>query len=264
MLQHHIDSIENLKKYYENDEGVIAVILDGSVVKGNARPDSDIDAIVVVTEGRHEALAKEGRLAEVITGYCTYEGGYFDVKYKTKETLKRATMSASEPTRNAYEGAQTVFTKDAEIPDLVAAIGRYPEHERDKKMACFMANLKLNREYFMSCVKEDNAYMRAHLAQEVVYSVYRLVLLENRVLFPCNRRLEDTVKKCKTYPAGLLKLGAKFLKEITAENCEAFVGLFVSTTKLPFNDEINSNLTAYCKYYEDWWMDENPPFPNEW
>ena len=50
MYQHHIDSIERLKEYYRAWEGVIAIVLDGSVVKGNARPDSDIDAIVVVTE----------------------------------------------------------------------------------------------------------------------------------------------------------------------------------------------------------------------
>ena len=50
MYQHHIDSIERLKEYYRDWEGVIAIVLDGSVVKGNARPDSDIDAIVVVTE----------------------------------------------------------------------------------------------------------------------------------------------------------------------------------------------------------------------
>lgn len=264
MFQHHIDSIENLRKYYAGQEGVIAVILDGSVVKGNARPDSDIDAIVVVSEEKHRALEREGRLAEVITGYCTYEGGYFDVKYKTKELLRRAAEHASEPTRNAYYKAQTVFTTDDEIPALVEKIGRYPEHEVARKTACFMANLKLNRGYFLHCVKEENAYMRAHLAQEIVYSVYRLVLLENRVLFPCNRRLEETVRGCKTYPAGLIELGAKFLKEINVENCEAFVRTFTESTALDFNDEINSNLTAYCKYYEDWWLEENAPFPNEW
>lgn len=98
MYQHHIDSIERLKEYYRDWEGVIAIVLDGSVVKGNARPDSDIDAIVVVTEEKFAELKRENRMTEVIGGYCTYEGGYFDVKYKTKALLREAAEKASEPT----------------------------------------------------------------------------------------------------------------------------------------------------------------------
>ena len=54
---------------------MIAVVLDGSVVKGNARTDSDIDAIVVVTEDKFAELKAQNRLTEVIGGHCTYEGG---------------------------------------------------------------------------------------------------------------------------------------------------------------------------------------------
>ena len=39
MLQHHIDSIQKLKDYFIGMEGLVAIVLDGSVVKGNARPD---------------------------------------------------------------------------------------------------------------------------------------------------------------------------------------------------------------------------------
>lgn len=87
MYKHHEDSIENLINYYKDTEGVIAVVLDGSVVKGNARADSDIDAIVVVTEDKFAELKAQNRMTEVIGGHCTYEGGYFDVKYKTKALL---------------------------------------------------------------------------------------------------------------------------------------------------------------------------------
>lgn len=74
MYQHHLESAQRCKEYFAGKEGVIAVIWGGSVVKGNARPDSDIDAIVVVTEEKYAELAAQKRTAEVITGYCTYEG----------------------------------------------------------------------------------------------------------------------------------------------------------------------------------------------
>ena len=264
MYSHHLESAQKLREYFEGREGVIAVILDGSTVKGNARPDSDIDAIVVVTEETYADLAAHKRLAEVITGYCTYEGGYFDVKYKTKAILERAARYASEPTRNAYVKAQVLCSKDADIPALVDAIGRYPEHTVPEKLACFCADLQLNYGYFLHIVPEDNRFMRAHLAQEIVYSVYRLILLENRTLFPCNRRLEETVRACKKRPADILELGAALLADITRENCEAFVQAFRAETSLPVVDDVSESCSQYVKYYEDWWLENDPPFPNEW
>ena len=264
MYRHHIESAQKLREYFEGKEGVIAVVLDGSTVKGNARPDSDIDAIIVVTEEKYAELAAQNRLAEVIPGHCTYEGGYFDIKYKTKAILRRAAEHASEPTRNAYVKAQVLCTTDAEIPALVAAIERYPEHTVADKIRCFCANLQLNRGYFLNIVPEDNSYMRAHLAQEIVYSVYRLILIENRALFPCNRRLEETVRACKKRPDDILELGKAFLQEITVERCEAFVQAFWKQSDLPLNDDVSESCSQYVKYYEDWWLEQNPPFPNEW
>ncbi len=38
MYQHHLDSIEKTKEYFYGQEGVIALVLGGSVAKGNERP----------------------------------------------------------------------------------------------------------------------------------------------------------------------------------------------------------------------------------
>lgn len=264
MYPHHIESIEKLKEYFMPMDGMIAIILDGSVVKGNERPDSDIDALIVVTEEKYRELAAQNRLAEVITGRCTYEGGYFDVKYKTKSILETSALRASEPTRSAYVKARVLYSSDPDIAPLVEKIAAYPEHELQAKIRCFNADLQLNRGYFLHCVPESNAYMRAHLAQEIVYSVYRLILAENRELFPCNRRLEETVRKCSKRPADILELGAAFLKNITPETCEKFVGAFWRQSSLPLTDDVSENCSQYVRYYEDWWLEEHSPFPNEW
>lgn len=47
MYKHHEESIEKLKEYFLPMKGMIAIVLDGSIVKGNERPDSDIDALIV-------------------------------------------------------------------------------------------------------------------------------------------------------------------------------------------------------------------------
>ena len=82
MYQHHEESLKIMEKMFREREGVIALVFGGSVAKGMERPDSDLDGMVIVTDACYEELAKENRLAEVIPGHCTYEGGYFDVKIR--------------------------------------------------------------------------------------------------------------------------------------------------------------------------------------
>ncbi len=38
MYPHHAQSIQNLKEYFMSMQGMIAIVLDGSIVKGNERP----------------------------------------------------------------------------------------------------------------------------------------------------------------------------------------------------------------------------------
>ena len=99
MYQHHKESIENLKNYFADREEVIAVIFGGSVAKGCERPDSDLDAMVVITEEEYEIRQRGNRTAQTIEGHCTYEGGYFDIKYMTKQFLADAAERGSDSPR---------------------------------------------------------------------------------------------------------------------------------------------------------------------
>lgn len=97
MYKHHEESIEKLKEYFLPMKGMIAIVLDGSIVKGNERPDSDIDALIVVTEETYAELAAQNRLAEVIPGHCTYEGGYFDSNTRRKRSWKKRRNMRANP-----------------------------------------------------------------------------------------------------------------------------------------------------------------------
>ena len=200
-------------------------------------------------------------MAEVIPGHCTYEGGYFDIKYKTKAILQQSALHASEPTRNAYVKAQVIYTTDAEIEQIVPRISAYPEHEVKDKIACFNANLQLNRGYFLQCVPESNAYMRAHLADEIVYSVYRLILIETACSSPATAGWKRRWKSAAAARRTILRLGAKFLREITAENCEAFVQAFWKQTSLPLSEDVSENCSQYVYIMKIGGCASAPPSP---
>lgn len=262
MYQHHKDSLEILVGYFKEKEEVIAIVFGGSVAKGMERPDSDLDAMVVVTPEEYERRKASGTLTEAITGKCTYEGGYFDIKYMTKEYLEAASQKGSEPTRNSFLCAKVLYSKDPEIEEIVNHIPVFQKEEMPDKQLSFYSALMLNYHYFWKDCKPEG-YMKIHVMSEIIYMVYRMILQENEVLFPSNRRLEETVDKLENKPKDIVKLGLKFAETGVDVDCEAFVSKFLNWTSYQAPSDISRILTRYTEDYETWWKRPRP-LVNEW
>ena len=262
MYRHHEESLEIMRRYFEEKPEVIALIFGGSVAKGNERPDSDLDAMVVIEDAAYEERVHTRTAVETISGLCTYEGGYFDVKYMTKDYLRAAADHASEPTRNAFVGCRVLFSRDPEIEGIVARIPVFQEREREEKMLSFYADFSLNYHYFLKGCKPDG-YMLLHAVGEVIYSVYRMALQEHGVLFPCNRRLEETVAKLSPETAELARLGRALAESQSMEDCDRFVACFQRLTSWRPPEDYSEVLTAYTRDFEQWWMSPRPNI-NEW
>lgn len=262
MYQHHKESLDNLIKYFQEREGVIALIFGGSVAKGCERIDSDLDAMVIVSEEEYLQRQKNHHTAETIAGYCTYEKGYFDVKYMTKQFLVDAAQKGSEPTRNAFLKARVLFTQDPEIPDLVSLIPVFQRGEKAEKLFSFYADFWLNYYYFLKSCPVDG-YIKLHAINEVIYSIYRIVLQEHEVLFPSNRRLEETVCSISEETAALVDLGRTCAKSQAIEDVDAFVTYFLEKTSYEVPSDIGSILSQYTIDFEQWWRVPRPNI-NEW
>lgn len=262
MYQHHIESIEKMKAYFAHTPGLIALVLGGSVAKENERPDSDLDALVILTDEAYAEKAAQGKTAETVTGYCTYEGGYFDIKYMTKDYIKAAALRGSEPTRNSFVKARVLFSSDPEIDQLVPRIGVFQTQEREDKMLSFLANCQLNHNYFIRACKAEH-YLRVRAVSEILYSVYRMILQENEILFPCNRRLEETVLAAPRKPEDIVALGRKAAATLADEDLEAFINAYFDWTTWQFPTEHSVILARYVEDFEQWWYQPRP-LVGEW
>ena len=262
MYKHHEESLAIMRRYFEEKPEVIALIFGGSVAKGNERPDSDLDAMVVISDEAYRERVRTRTAVETIGGLCTYEGGYFDVKYMTKDFLRAAADHASEPTRNAFVKSRVIFSHDPEIEGLVARIPVFQEKERDEKMLSFYADFSLNYHYFLQGCKPEG-YMRLHAVGEVIYSLYRMILQERGVLFPCNRRLEETVARLSPETETLTRLGRTFAETQSMEDGDRFVACFQQLSSWQPPEDYAEVLTAYARDFEQWWMTPRPNV-NEW
>lgn len=262
MDQHHKDSLEIMLNLFKNKEEVIAIIFGGSVAKGMERPDSDLDAMIIIAQEDYEYRKANGNLSEVIEGMCTYKGGYFDIKYLTKEYIQAASNKGSEPTRNAFISAKVLYSKDPEIEQIVNSIPVFQINEMEDKNLSFYSSLMLNYMYFWKDCKPEG-YMKIHVIAEIIYMVYRMILQENQVLFPSNRRLEETVEKLSNRPQNIVELGRKFAESGVDKDCEAFVTAFLEWTSYKAPENLSAILTRYQEDYETWWIKPRP-LVNEW
>lgn len=262
MYKHHQEAIENLIKYFSDRDEIIAVILGGSVAKGMERIDSDIDAMVIVTPEYYEERRQNNTTVETINGFCNYKGGYFDVKYYTKEFIKACAKGGSEPARNAYIKSKVLFSKDEEIYDIAADIPVFREDEKTDKLLSFYSSLWLHYYYFWPLSKE-NPYMKIRAAAEISYCCYRIILQENGILFPCNRRLEETVGNAPNQPEGILDLGRDFLTRLDDESAKKFVEATIGWMSYVPPADLSEVLTRYTNDYELWWKNPRPQI-NEW
>ena len=257
MLKCHKESIENLINYFRNDNGVIAIILGGSVAKNCARPDSDIDAIVVVTDEKYAALEKEYKLAECISGHCTYEEGYFDIKYTTMKYLKSVAERGSEPARNAFLYSVCIYGDNREVIEFIKRIPVFQKHEKHEKMLSFYSAFNLNYGYFWR-VSTDNTYLKIKVASDIVLFGLRLLLQNNEVLFPCHKGLMEAVGSLEHKPDDILGKADRFLNDLSDESKDEFVKTILDYISYDPPENYAEVLTRFIDDNELWWYKQRP------
>lgn len=153
--------------------------------------------------------------------------------------------------------SRVLFSSDPEIEGIVARIPVFQEREREEKLLSFYSDLHLNYNYFWKCCKPDG-YMKIRTASEIVYALYRLVLQENRVLFPSNRRLEDTVAGVENKPEGLVENCREFCETMDSELLDRIVESYHKWTGYDYPKDNNICSSQYGMDFEKWWLYPRP------
>ena len=252
MYKHHQESIQNLVEYFKDDKDIIAVVLAGSAAKGCERADSDIDAIVIVTDEKYRELAAANRLTECVFGHCTYENGYFDVKYTTLDYLRALDERGSEPARNAFKSSVIILGDNKDVTELINRIPVFQKREKDEKMLSFYSNLALSSGYFWHAAK-DNTYLRIRAASDIVLYGLRLLLQNNEVLFTCHKALLETVAKLESKPDGIVERADSFLNNLTDDSKNEFVDSILGFIDYAPPGDYAEILTRYTVDNELWW-----------
>ncbi len=183
------------------------MIVGGSIAKGRAKPESDVDVLLVATE---EEFAR--RLRDVDVYYrdeeiADYPGGYVDGKVISRQFLLDAADHGSEPTRNAFANARVAYSRLPDVGGLLARVVAYPEHERAEKMKRFYIQLATAYSWFLpEAEQRRDPYFLSWAATTAAFYACRLILAHNRILYPWQKWLLHEVRHAPDKPADFVDL----------------------------------------------------------
>ena len=249
MLKHHEDSIKIMTAHYKQDPEITALFLIGSVATGTERPDSDLDGVAVVSQEYCDNLKNGKGTMLAVFGKCTYEGGYFDVHFMTREHLIKLAESGSEPMRNMFCCARVLYCYEPDLPEIVARIPVFQKDEKAKKQLRYYCTLKqFYNYYWVICKPEGSA--RIHTANGMIFSLYRLILLENEILFPSVRKLERTVKQAPNKPENIIEKCSRFIVSLSNEDALSLVESYESWTSYSYPTDFQYIANNFADPYE--------------
>ena len=237
MYEWHRQTIEKLKTHFEADPRFLALIVVGSVAREEAREDSDVDFVLVATDDEYAKREASKNLfygGDELTEDTGNEVGgcILDLQY-----LLDAAERGDERTRFQFVKAKIVFSRRADLDQIVARIATYPEQERIEKMKSFYSQLPLHFSFMELAEYSQNPYLLSETAVALVLFGGRLILAHNRILYPGRKWFMREFERAPDKPEGIIDLATQLLRHPGIANAKAFWDSITHHTDWPQPEE---------------------------
>lgn len=254
---HHQRAIARLADEYRDNPEFRGLIIGGSVAKGFARDDSDVDFLIIATDESFEQRLADRDLFINRRDLCDYEGGFVDGKIVNLAYLEDLADRGNEPSRAAFHGAIVAFSHVPGLEALLQRIPVYQEAGHNVRIRAFYSMAFIQHWLFQEAARHGNRYTMLRAASQLALFAGRLILAHNRVLFPYHKWLPRVLETAPDKPVGFMELFTNLLDEPGSEIANA---LFERLRD--FQDWGVSDLEAYTWFMTDveWaWMSGTTP-----
>jgi hypothetical protein len=222
MHDHHRRAIARISERMQADPDVLALIIIGSVARGDAGGGSDLDGYLLLTDTAYQARQAAGAQAWSADELCDWPGGSAGGLLVDLAMLSDVAERGPEPARYAFTGAFAPFSRLPNLEALLQRIPVYPEHERTEKLTSFASQLPVHLAYLRLAEYSGNAYLLAETAVELVLFGGRLILAHNRMLYPNRKWFMRELARAPEQPPGLRGLAERLLRTPSIAHGEAF------------------------------------------
>ena len=92
--------------------------------------------------------------------------------------------------------------------------------------------------------------MRHHVIDGMIFNLYRLILIENEILFPSIRKLEETVISTPNKPENIVEKCHKLMQTQSDEDCYALVESYEAWTSYDYPKVHNTVMNNFADTWE--------------
>jgi predicted nucleotidyltransferase len=232
MESHHSKAIADFLALYSNKDEFVSILLVGSLAHGYAKPNSDIDIILVATEEAYQLRQKDKKLAFSLWDICTYPGGYIDCKVVSLAALKQIAEKGSDPARYAFKDAKILSCRTNSLEPLLRQVTRYPVEQKAHREHRFVCQVLAWKWYLSQAEEKEDPYLLHLSTQKLALFASRVVLNQNEALYPYHKWLLEETKKVPKKPKDFNELLESLLLTPSFETAQkltdgllSFVGL---------------------------------------
>ncbi len=255
---HHQHVIDKLTERYEPDSRYLALIIGGSVAKGTAGENSDVDVMLVTTPEEYADCRERGDHFLISQDFCDYPDGYIDGKYIDHQFILDCADHGSEPARWAFTGAFVAYSHIPGLEELVKSIPVYPEHQQADKIKSFYSQVAVLPWFAGEAERRQDPFLLNKAAADMALYSARLILAHNKLLFPSYKWLMWQVDRAENKPEAFKQL----TQELLAHSSQAAAREVLNCLTDHYGDHGVSTTQALTRFIEDieWnWRDGRPP-----
>jgi hypothetical protein len=261
MYEHHARGIDRLVTTYRDDPRFEALLIGGSIAKGRAREDSDIDVLFLATEEEFQRRLATHDIAFYDADIADHPGCYVEGRILSRQFLLDAIARGSEPTRAAFQGAIIAYSRIDDLDALLIQVVQYPEHERREKLGAFYSQVVVLNWFMQEADKRGDLFLASWSASEMVLYGARLVLAHNRILYPYTKWLMYDVDHAPERPASFRELADQLIRNPTGAVAQAFLGMMREFQDWGVSDE---NVVGRFALTNEWQWREHRPALQDW
>lgn len=257
MFKNHKETIVKLKDKIIGEKEIRAALVCGSIAHGFERENSDLDVMFIITKEDYSKRKKRSELTYFNQELAVDPTEYIDGKYISLDFMKKVAAKGSEPARFAFEGAEIIFSKVDGLEELLAEITVYPAAEKQEKIERFYAQFEAWKWYADEAIKLNNQYLLNRAVNNLVLFGGRLILAENKCLYPFHKWFLRVLAEIEDKPDQLIKTIDDLM---TAPN-QKVVEKFYQDIKA-YRDWVDSDINWPHKFMLDTeltWLDDKTP-----
>lgn len=257
MESHHSKAIDVFLEIYSKKKEFIAILLAGSLTHGFAKPNSDIDIILVATDDEYQQRKKEKKLAFSLWDICTYPGVYIDCKVVSFNLLNQIAERGSDPARYAFKDARVLRSKSDSLEPLLKEVTKYPVEQKPYREYRFICQVLAWKWYMSQAEEKKDPYLLHLSTQKLALFTCRVILNKNETLYPYHKWLLEETKKVSWKPEGFNELLEKLLFTPSFETAQELTNILLNFVGLKEEEVDWSN--QFMVDSEMNWLDHEAP-----